>query len=324
MALGYYFSMLKKKKRDTSFLPNETHTARLKRLYGDQILLGLEPSNKETLVVERAQERSLTTLHPLDDDRDPLSPPSREGRRIAGRREDRDKSFLMKLTPGEHDSIRRVASWYGYSMSHTVRILIRERERALWPNEDDMPNLLQLDMDASKRKEEAARKTDKWIQKRRNALQRREEKLRQEVEWAQTQQAKLKAREDKASSGVKELEKIRADKRAGTRQMRRVVDAEQLNSRETLKENIADVEVALLDESIRLGRPLTDSEKWEVGKRVRTHIGSKIDVELEKAIETAILDVERKKIPKRKLTVKERWEVRKKVRARLRTTLLHK
>lgn len=317
--------MSKENKRDTSFLTNESHTARLKRLYGDKITVSQSPSPvPDKNAAGSGEQQSLKSVHPLDDELDPLSPPSREGRRIAARREDRDKSFLIKLTPGEHDSIRRVAHWYGYSLSHTFRILVREREQSLWPDKSTRPNLLQIDMDASKRKEDAARRTDKWIQKRRNSLQRKEAKLRKEVEWAKTQQTKLKAREEKALAGVKALEKVRADKRVGTSKMERELDVQQFNSRETLKENIADVEVALVHESTRLGRALTESEKWEVGKSVRAFAGSKADIELEKAIDAAILDAERKKSPRRKLTIKERWEVRRAVRARLRSTLLHK
>ena len=316
-----------KSTKSHGLLNGESHTSRLKRLYGDQFDASttkiveeklakqsnlpekLIPSvnQKKTMTDEQILEGILTVPHPLDDAPDPLSPPTRRGRRIATR-QSRDHGVLIKFTSAEHDTIRRVAAWYGYSLAQTFRLLAREKEKALWPNEQDLPNILQLDMDEKKRKAEAEKKTKNHQQKRLNAFQRKEMKLKQEAERLQIQQEKLKAREEKALAGIKQMEAIRAAKRAGTKKMNKEIDAKALHERESYKEVVLDVEVALLREMERLGRKLTESEKWEIGKRVRANVS----VEIEKELANAILDAERK--AKRKLSMKEKWEIRTRIR----------
>lgn len=324
-------AMAKSKKREDSLLNGESHAARLKRLYGDKF----SPETKN-LVDETLASQSLITpklpkeakeakpseaeysslqnvpIHPFDDAPDPLSPPFREGRRIAQRREDRDKSFLLKLAPDEHDTIRRVAHWYGYSLSQTYRILAREKEDFLWPDKVARPSVLELDIDAKKRKTAAKKKTDKWVLRRRNSLQRREAKLRKEVAWTQARQAKLKEREEYALTQVKQMEAIRSEKNAGTMKMYKEINHENFANHEVEKEDVTDVTVALIHETNRLKRPLTETEKWEIGNRVRIGRGGPAYQALDEAVARRVLDEERKL--KRKLTLVEQWEIRKKVR----------
>ena len=269
-----------------------------------------KPKKADDSLLPASQEAA--PVHPLDDAPDPLSPPFRQGRRIAQRREDRDKPFLLKLTPDEHDTIRRVAHWYGYSLSQTYRILAREKENLLWPDKLTRPNVLELDIDAKKRKAEAKNKTDKWVQRRRIALQRKEAKLRKEVVWAQAQQAKLKEREEHALTQVKQMEAIRSEKSAGTKKMYKEITHQNLTNHEAQKESETDVSVALIHEMNRLKRPLTETEKWEIGNRVRIGRGGPAYRALDEAVSRRVLDEERKL--KRKLTLVEQWEIRKKVR----------
>lgn len=284
--------MTKPTRRDHGLLEGETHTSRLKRLYGDQLgneakvvldttlakqsrrlVKTVTPSVEQVknLKDEKAIEAGLAAPHPLDDAPDPLSPISRQGRRIATR-QSRDKAVLIKFTPAEHDSIRRVAQLYGYSLAQTVRILVREKESAIWPKESDRPNVLQLNMDDKKRKEELEKSSKQRQQRLLNAFQRKEMKLRKEAEWAKEQQEKLKSRENKALAGIKQMEDIRAVKRAGTKKMNEEIQDQKLYERESSKGEVLDVEAALVKEMERLGRKLTESEKWAIGKRVRDSI----------------------------------------------------
>lgn len=251
-------------------------------------------------------------LHPLDKE-DSISPSHREGRRIAAR-EDRHRAILFKLTTAEHNDLRRLAHNFGYSVSHTCRMLIKERVETLWPNIDDRPNVLELDIEDKKLKSAAKKKSDGWVQRSKNAFQRKEMKFRQEVEWAKEKQKKLKEREEIASAKLKELEDIRAVKRAGTRKMYREIDAQKLRAHKIEKESFDDVHKELAKEVVRLGRPLTESEKWAIGNRVRASVGSEEDLKIEAKVARVILDKERK--IKRKLTERESWAVRDAVRNR--------
>lgn len=319
---------MSKNKRSHGLLDGETHTSRLKRLYGDQLdkdtkalvdteLANQRLANKPDISLEvkslkneqneQVSESALTAPHPLDDAPDPLSPVSRNGRRIASR-QSRDKGVLIKFSSAEHDTIRRVAQWYGYSLAQTIRILAREREEVLWPNKSDRPNVFQLNMDEEKQREKVEKSSKQRQQRLLNAFQRKEMKLRKEAEWAKNQQEKLKSRENKALAGIKQMEEIRASKRAGTKKMNAQIHAQKLHERETYREEVLDVEVALAKERERLGRKLTESEKWAVGRRVRATVYEDTD----KKVLNAILDAERK--AKRKLSESEKWEIRKRVR----------
>ena len=241
------------------------------------------------------------------------SPTHREGARIA-EREDRHRTILFKMTTEEYDNLRRVAKHLGYSLSHTCRMLIEDRVASLWPNKDDRPNILEMDMEKEQRKISAIEGTARWIQRSRNVTQKKEMKLRQEAEWAKEKQAKLKAREEAALAKLNGVEATRAIKRAGSRKMYREIDAEKLHAHKTEKESFNDVTKALSKEAKRLGRPLSESEKWAIGNEIRASVGGAEDQKIEAAVARAVLDKERKL--KRKLTVRESWDVRDAVRNR--------
>lgn len=241
------------------------------------------------------------------------APTHRQGARIA-EREDRHRTILFKMTTAEYDNLRRVAHHLGYSMSHTCRMLIEDRVASLWPNEDERPNVLEMDIEKEQRKVAATEATARWIQRSRNATQKKEMKLRQEAEWAKEKQAKLKAREEAILAKLNGVEATRAIKRAGSRKMYREIDAEKLHAHKVQKEMFNDVTKALAKEALRLGRPLSESEKWEIGKGVRASVGGADDAKMEEAVARAVLDKERKL--KRKLTVRESWDVRDAVRNR--------
>ena len=232
-------------------------------------------------------------------------------RRIAPK-QDRPHTVIFKLTKEEHEDLRRIAHHLRLSVSHTCRTLIQERAASLWPNKDEAPNVHELNMMKEQRVVAAVKKTADWIQRSRNAFQKKEHKLRKEVALAKKKLQK--EREEVAQVKLKEMEDIRADKRAASRKMYREIEAKKLRARKMEKESVRDVELALSKESARLGRALTESEKWTIGNQVRSSVGSEEDLKIESAVARAVLDKERKL--KRKLTERERWEVRDAVRNR--------
>ena len=262
-------------------------------------------------------------LHPLDDMHDSLSPKLRQGRRIAVRQE-RTKAVLLKFTVEEHDTLCRVANYLGYSLSQTMRLVMKEKELSIWPD-GEFPSVYELDADKRKAKIDAQNRTKNWTQRRANAAQAKEARIRKDIQRLEEISRKKELQKIALVQELASIEEVRAKKRAATKSLYREIDRNQLNARETLKEIGTDVEIELMREAERLGRKLTESEKLAVGTAVRAFKGTAADLELESAIDRAILDAERKTLPRRKLTVRERWDIRVSVRLKKHPRrLLHK
>lgn len=270
---------------------------------------------EEYLKEEQEAKAKLPPAHSFDDEPDPMSPPTREGRRIATRLR-RDKAIQIKLTPEEHDALRRVAGHFCYSLAQMLRILVKERDAQLWPDKSMRPNLLELDMADNKKKDEAREKTEKWIQRKRNAQQAKEAKYRQELKRVEDHQKRIDERKKKALIKLNEMEVRRAALVEGTKKMNQQLADEAFVKRQIEKEAIVDVEYALNREESRLGRSLTQTEKWTVGNRVRAMKGGTLDTALEIAISKAIS--EKQASQERALTLREQWNIRRETRAKSR------
>lgn len=247
----------------------------------------------------------------LIDDKTPM----REGRRIAVRQR-RYKAVLIRLTPEQHDTIRRVAGHFQCSLAETFRDLATQKEAELWPDKSTRPNIIELDMADRKKKEELIESTHNWTQRRRNAIQRKEAKYRQELQRVEERQREIDVRKQKAEIKLREMEEIRAERVAGSEKMYSLLAEERFVAREMAKETIVDVECALQSYQAKVGRKLTETEKSEIGNRVRAMKGGKQDLELEKVIAGVIAKAE--SLANRKLTVKERWKIRRETRAKSR------
>lgn len=260
--------------------------------------------------------------HPLDDLPDLLSPKLRQGRRIAVR-QNRIKGVLFKFTEDEYATVRRVAHHLGYSLAQTMRLVMKEKELSIWPD-GKFPPVYEIDADKRKAKIAAERRTKSWSQKRANALQAKEARIRKEIQRVNESALKKEVQRAALVQELTSIEDVRAKRRGLSKKMYREIGEVQLNAREMLNESVADVEIELLREAEQLGRKLTENEKSFIGSAVRAAKGSAADLELEAIIERAILDAERKTMPRRKLSVKEKWEVRRSVRLKHQRTLLHK
>ena len=208
--------------------------------------------------------------HPLGTD-SKAAPVRRHGRRVADSAP-RVRSTLLPMTEEEHASLRRVSSHLGYSQAETLRILIREKEMVLWPDPSSRPNVLQLDMEEAKKKEQLKKKTEAWRQKKRNAFQRKEARLRQEADRARLRKEASEAKERKALLALSKMEKVRAERRDRTEKMRQEVSSEKYEKKETERAEFQRVEKTLLAESMGKKRKLTESEKWALGKKLRGEV----------------------------------------------------
>ena len=256
----------------------------------------------------------LPAHHFLDEREDvPLSPICREGRRIATRQV-RNKAVALKFSQSEYDTVRRVAQYLGYSLSQTIRLVMKEKEQSIWPDEDSLPHMSELDSDKRVAKAAAEEKTRKFVQRRKNALQKRSAYVKNQLRLVQEKLEKKENKRKLLAAELAEIERKRIQRKVGTKKMYREIDAEKLHARKMEKEAFADVMLALSDESKRLGRALTESEKSLIGNRVRASVGNEEDLKIEAKVARAVLDKERK--IKRKLTVREQWDVRDVIRNR--------
>ena len=278
----------------------------------------LEERKKSAMDSPEERKKSVTdrpilpSHHPLDDVEDiSQSPVHREGRRIAIR-QDRHRAVALKFSQSEYDTVRRVARHLGYSIAQTMRLVMKEKEQSIWPDKNDLPHASELDSDKRAVKLAAKKSANKLKQRRANAFQAREAYVNKQIKLNEEKLEKKKEKYLKLISERDEILRIRANKRAGTRKMYREIDAQNLRAHKIEKESFKDVEKELAKEVVRLGRPLTESEKWAIGNRVRASVGNEEDLKIEAKVARVVLDKERK--IKRKLTEREYWEVRDAVR----------
>ena len=191
---------------------------------------------------------------------------------------------------------------------------MKEKELLIWPDKDSLPHMSELDYDKRAAKLVAEESANRLKQRRANAFQAREAYVNKQIKLNEEKLEKKKQKHLELISERDEILRIRANKRAGTRKMYREIDAQKLRAHKIEKESFNDVHKELAKEVVRLGRPLTESEKWAIGNRVRASVGSEDDLKIEAKVARSILDKERK--IKRKLTERERWEVRDAVRNR--------
>lgn len=181
-----------------------------------------------------------------------------------------EKSLILRLSLEEHASLRRVAAYYIGSLNSVMRNLIMEREAQIWPNAADRPSVLELDREASRAKEEETARTKAWLQKKKNAFQRKEARVKLNLKKLEEGRRRLDERMKEEEKALQAMKEIRAERRARTALMVKEMrnDPKKVAERK-LRERI---EKALKKQAKELGRPLTEREKWELGKQIRVSV----------------------------------------------------
>ena len=183
---------------------------------------------------------------------------TRLGRRTAAHR-DRKIGLAVHMDREEHARLIAVAHHHSVSLTHTLRLLVKQEAEKLWPGKG-----LPADVDTVHMHEAERRKMHKDATVKRQA-----DILQRHRNQKQKNRAHLIRDAKNAKVNLDEYESERLERKVAEEQKQRQIAETQLNIKQSYQADSDEIEHALEAEEAKLGRSLKEAEKFAIGNRIR-------------------------------------------------------
>ena len=183
---------------------------------------------------------------------------TRLGRRTAAHR-DRKIGLAVHMDREEHARLIAVAHHHSVSLTHTLRLLVKQEAEKLWPGRG-----LPADVDTVHMHEAERRKMHKAA-----TIKRQTDILQRHRNQTQRNRAHLIRDAKNAKANLDEYESERLERKVAEEQKQRQITETQLNIKQSYQADSDEIDHALETEEAKLGRPLKEAEKFAIGNRTR-------------------------------------------------------